>query len=464
MKLIHRSIVLTVGFLLSVLVLAVPRLVADEFTFYETSARAAGMGGAFTARADDASALFYNPAGLAFQGGIRLKTNLLFGRRTVTAVLPEGSRTYRSNPSEIEGAHAVSWQALKGLSLGIGLFSPFSFQTRWLGTWEAGDASRLAKARAVSIRSALAVELFKGFAVSVGMDVVSSRLRWSHNLLFNMETYPLPEDASVESRHELSGHGLGFVAGALWKIAPAVQFGARYQSRMKVDYEGDNVFYVGWDMSTVRVPDPYEGLISVGELMDRFYRPQHVTGRQTFPEEIACGVALTPFPRLSLYADIQWDRWSEFGPWEFRSVLPDDELSTEFTPVYQEFYGIAPNYGTQGVDLGLKDTVKIKTGLEFRPGRSLAVRAGYVRSRSSVDDAHLSPIYPDLTANVYTFGFGFDGPVFSIFNEEERINDLSFDLFIRYSSAAGATSTLPGFEIAYEANRFIFGVGVGLVF
>jgi long-chain fatty acid transport protein len=459
----RRSTVLTTGLLLIAAINA-PFLRADEFTFYEASARAAGLGGAFVARADDASALFYNPAGLAFLGGWRLKTSLLFARRTATAVMPGGGRAYRSNPSEIEGAHAVSWQAFKGVSLAVGLFSPFSFQFRWPGTWQAGDGSRLSKIRAVSVRPALAVELFEGFAVSVGMDIVSSGQRWSHNLLFNLPNYPLPEDASVESRHELSGRGLGFVAGALWKIAPAVQVGARYQSRTSIDYSGDNIFYVGWDMSSIRVPDPYEGLISVGELMDRFYRPQHVTGRQTFPREVVFGVALTPTPRLSLYADVQWDRWSEFGPWEFRSSLPDADLSPEFPIVYQEFYGIAPNYGTQGVDLGLKDTVKLKTGLEFRPSHALAVRAGYVRSRSSVDTADLSAVYPDLDANIYTFGFGFDGPVFSIFNEEERINDLSFDLFIRYSSAAGATSALPGFEIAYDADRFIFGVGVGLVF
>ena len=458
----HASIPATC--LILALAIVCPRLGADEFTFHEASARAAGMGGAFTARADDATALFYNPAGLAFLSGIRLKTSLLFGRRTITAVLPEGGRAYRSNPSQIEGAHAVSWQALKGVTLGVGLFSPFSFQTRWPGTWAAGAASRLSKVRAVSVRPALAVEVFKGFGVSVGMDIVSSTLTWSHNLLFNMETYPLPEAATEESRHVLSGHGLGFIAGALWKIAPAVQVGVRYQSRTKVDYAGENVFFAGWDMSTIRVPDPYEGLISVGELMDRFYRPQHVTARQTFPQEISCGIALTPFDRLSLYADVQWDLWSEFGAWEFRSVLPDADLSPEFTPVYQEFYGVSLNYGTQGVDLGFRDTVKIKAGLEFRPGRNLAVRSGFTRGQSSVDDAHLSPVYPDLAFNTYTFGFGYDGPVFSIFNDEEKINDLSFDVFLRYSSAAKAVSTVPGFEISYESNRLVFGVGVGLVF
>jgi long-chain fatty acid transport protein len=462
MKLARRSIVLPVGSLLMV-ALAVPRLGADEFTFHEASARAAGMGGAFTARADDATALFYNPAGLAFLGGLRLKTNILFGRRTTTAVLPGGS-AYRSKPSEIEGTHAVSWQPFKRVTLGIGLFSPFSFQTRWPGAWDAGTASRISKVRAVSIRPALAVELFRGFGLSVGMDIVSASLTWSHNLFFNLVNYPLPQDMGVESRHALSGRGLGFVAGILWKALPTVQIGARYQSQVGIDTKGDNVFYFWRGTAYYPVPDPYGGMTYVMELLNRFYRPQHVTGRQTFPREIACGIALNPFSRLSFYAEAQWDRWSEFGEWSFRSTNPDSGLTEAFTSVDEEFYGVSPDYGTQGVTLGLKDTIKIKTGLEFRPGRYLAVRAGFARGRSAVDDANLTAVYPDLALNVYTLGLGFDGPVFSIFNEEEKINDMSIDVFVRYSSAIPATSTLPGFEIGYDSDRLVVGLGVGLVF
>ena len=74
-----------------------------------------------------------------------------------------------------------------------------------------------------------------------------------------------------------------------------------------------------------------------------------------------------------------WDRWSEFGDWIFRSVNEGDALNPAFTAEYQPFYGLELNYGTQGMALTLRDTTDIKAGLEFRPGRYLALRAGYAR-------------------------------------------------------------------------------------
>ena len=77
-----------------------------------TCAACAGCAAA-TARADDAAALFYNPAGLAFLKGFRLKTNIIFADRTVNAAMPEGGRTYHSSPNEILGAHAAAWQPVR---------------------------------------------------------------------------------------------------------------------------------------------------------------------------------------------------------------------------------------------------------------------------------------------------------------------------------------------------------------
>ena len=56
----------TLGAALLVLLLAPTFALAGGFNIYEMGARATALGGAFTATADDASAIFYNPAGLAW--------------------------------------------------------------------------------------------------------------------------------------------------------------------------------------------------------------------------------------------------------------------------------------------------------------------------------------------------------------------------------------------------------------
>jgi long-chain fatty acid transport protein len=447
------------------LTLVPSRLLAQDFSFYEPSARAAGLGGAFTARADDASALFYNPAGLAFLGGFRLKTNIAFDKRTTTAAWPDAVSGFRSGPSEFIGSISLSWQPLKRVTIGTGLFSPYSYESYWTPGWSGDTVNERNRLRTLYFRSVVAVEVVKGLSLSAGVDVVSSSLRWLHTIPFNIPNYPLPRDINIDSSHRLRGNGLGFVAGALWKVLPALQFGARYQKGVSIDYTGTDVFVAQTlDIVGVTVPDPYRPSRRLFDLINFYYETQDVTGRLTLPREIAGGFALTPMARLSVYLDVVWDRWSEFGDWIFRSENEGNALNPAFTPVYQEFYGLTLNYGVQGVALALQDTKAIKAGLEFRPGRYLAVRAGYARHQSSVVEAGRTPVYPDLDRNIYSLGFGYEGPLFSVWGNGERVSDLSFDVFLRYASASPGMSTFPGFEMTYDSSRLVFGVGAGLVF
>ena len=50
---------------------------ATGFSIYEAGSRATALGCAFTATADDASAMFYNAAGLSFMEGQRLDLNAM---------------------------------------------------------------------------------------------------------------------------------------------------------------------------------------------------------------------------------------------------------------------------------------------------------------------------------------------------------------------------------------------------
>src|SRR3989442_8611650 len=71
------------GFILAALalcLLASGAVLGSGYSIYEQGARAMANAGAFTARADDPSALFFNPAGIVQLDGIRLNfgTNAIF--------------------------------------------------------------------------------------------------------------------------------------------------------------------------------------------------------------------------------------------------------------------------------------------------------------------------------------------------------------------------------------------------
>ena len=443
-----------------------PALQAQDFSFHDIGARAASLGGAFTAQADDITALFYNPAGLAFLDGFRIKTSLNFSTRSLSAAWPDGEDGFSSSQNELIGNFFLSWRPFKGVTLGTGYYSPYGFDSVWPVGWSGELYSASAKLGAHTFRTALAVEPLKGLALSAALDVVSMSVDWDHRIRFGLTSYPLPEEILVLSQNKAGGHGLGFAAGALWKVFSGLQVGARFQQSVSVDLVGRNTFLfpnsVGY--GNAQVPDPYGAMRSVTSLLGLFYVPQEMTGRLTLPREIACGLALSPFPQLSLNLDVEWDRWSELGRWEFTSVDAGGDLSPGFTPVHEEFYGLSPDYGVQGFDLAVRDSKKLKAGLEYRLGRWFALRGGYARHESSVDPAGRTPLYPDPGFGLYSFGAGYEGPLYSIWDDEKTVSGLSIEFFFRYAAADEAPSALPGYEMSYSAKRWVGGVGVGFIF
>jgi long-chain fatty acid transport protein len=397
------------GLVLTVVLIALlsPALLgAQEFSFDEPSARAAALGGAFTARADDATALFCNPAGLAFLGAFRIKTNAMLCKRGTSASWTDGGALFKSEPSEFLGNIALSWQPVKRATFGVGLFSPFNYESAWTPGGDGLSIGGRSLLRTMAIRTAVAVEPIEGLAFGVGLDIVSSTARWQPAGVFGTDD-TVVNNFEV-SNYGLHGHGMSFVAGALWKIVPAVQVGAKYQERLPIDCRATNV------------------------------GNEAATGKLTLPRQITGGVALTPVNPLSVYLDIEWARWSEF----------ESLLST-----YSE-----------GVELALRNTTAIKTGVEYRLGQYAAVRAGYARHQSSVDEAGRTPVYPDLDRNVYSLGFGYEGPLYSIRHNGQQVSDLSFDVFIRYATGGPAAAASPAPELTYNSSRLQFGFGVGFVF
>src|SRR5512143_3597917 len=128
-------------------------LPAQDLSFYDVGAKAAALGGAFTARADDITAIFYNPAGLAFLDGVRIKTSLGFGSRTINATRSDNGQTLSGGAGEFRGDFFASWRPVRRMSLGLGFFSPANFSSRWLVAWPLDTISTISRFNAQTLRS-----------------------------------------------------------------------------------------------------------------------------------------------------------------------------------------------------------------------------------------------------------------------------------------------------------------------
>jgi len=437
-------------------------LKASGFAIYELGARAAALAGAFVARADDTSAIYYNPAGIAFLDGIRIKTNIQFGPLKSTAFSPGTDLIYSNAPLQIQGLHYVTWSPFPKITFGIGRFMPYFTDVEWGGGWPGKDFCISARLLSHYYRSSVAIKLTEGLALGVGIDFVFSKSEWSHLVAFPTENIPqISTPLFMDSRHQAKGSGIGFVAGLLWKIGKRFQVGGKYQHKVDIETKGKNTFHHQSSLSPYsRIPGPDNKLVPLNTLMDAFYELQNVTFKISYPTEIVLGLMFVPVDRLTLLLDFHWSEWSKAETWEFISDKTGEDLNPEFMENYGNFFGITPDYGKQGADLRWKDTWKIKLGIEYALSSVLALRAGYANNPSAVDDEVVHPINPDLDHNVISLGFGYDGPLFSVW-DDKKMADFTFDIFVQFMFSNTQASSLPGFGFSYDTDRFVVGIGLG---
>jgi long-chain fatty acid transport protein len=441
------------------------QLNATGFAIYEMGARAAALAGAFTAKADDASAISYNPAGLAFLDGFRIKTNIQYGTLKASAFSPHTETSFMSNPLQIQGLHYIAWSPLKDITFGFGRFTPYSTDTEWNGDWPGNRICVSSRFASIYLRSALAVKLLPGLALGVGMDVILSRAEWSHNIDFQHESFSQSNiPLYMDSRHYTQGTGIGFVSGLMWKIGKRLQIGGKYQHKVNFNSTGSNTFHDPFlNISSISVPGPDGRLVSMYKLMRSFYKVQDITFKTSLPREIILGIMLMPVDRLTLLLDLQWTQWSDAMKWEFQADKSGRDLNPEFMEQYADFFGITPDYGIQSADMSWIDTWNIKFGMEFHLSNEVLFRAGYATHPSAVKDNAIHPVIPDLDKNLISLGFGYAGPLFSIW-DDTKLNDFSFDIFVQYMFSKDKTSSLPGYEFTFDTDRLVIGLGVGFVF
>jgi long-chain fatty acid transport protein len=425
-----RLISIPLAFLL--FLAAVPAF-PSGFQLNTQGARAMGMGLAFTAVANDPSAIFFNPAGLGWQKHFEVEVGSSFITKT------QGDFT-GENPfpgiGDSEREHKTTFvlptlyvvaPLTSDINLGVGIFSPYGLGFRWdnAETFSGRFIAQNAVIQAVDLNPVLSFQATPAIAIAVGADYRVSKVQLERNQpAINPFTNSVVDVAHIKLNSDLTdNHGWGWNAGILVRPIQQLSFGAAYRSAITVDYSGTATF-----QQRLTGNAQFDGIVA--SQLPQGTHP--VTTKIDFPSSVNLGAALTLPGDFTVSAEADWTEWKKF-----------QSLNIIFPDLVGRDLDRATNW---------KDSWAYRGGIE-KKFSNFAVRAGYYRDKTPQPVEDAGPILADNDRDAYSLGFGYGTDRWGV--------DVS-DLYLKFKRLDTAGRSHDNFFGQYKesANIFAFSLRV----
>ena len=365
---------------------------AGGFVIYNHGAAATGVGGAFTAQADDPSAVLYNPAAINQLYG----TNVSCGN---TIVLPTGSfQNLQSGKKTHMREHIysipnfyITHRINDTVSLGLGAFSYLGLATDWPDDWEGKFISTYAHLKTYFVNPVISFQVVPELSIAFGIAPFYSDLRTKKALGISPSPFTL---GSADLKAD--GIDITYNFALLYKISKRINFGFSYRSGAKIKYDG-NIHFKASPVLAKLLP---EGGVSLD---------------MNLPALITTGVSFDITRYLTLEFDIYWQGWSTYNVLspKYDNTVPR-LLKKAFAPVIRDY----------------SDITDYCFGVNYQASPNLSLRCGYFYDNSPVPDKTVDPILPDADKNTVAFGFGykiekctFDFTYYAVFYKNRTIRN-----------------------------------------
>jgi long-chain fatty acid transport protein len=324
---------------------------ADGSRLPNQDALAVARGYAFVATADDPSAVYYNPSGLALQPA----------GEVAGAFVIAPSDSYQGSGGKVDEKggtfvlpHIFADVPVAGVTLGVGLFEPFGLQTDWPENSGFRNIATTNKLYVTSGALSLAKQIAPQLAVGASFEVEHLSADLARGIGYT------PGDLLT---YDGTGTCEGWNAGLMWTPSPENQFGIMYESRANFHLSGN------------LIESPY-GVNETG------------TGSWAFPDHLAFGYSYRPAPAWNLEADADWTHWALLKT--VTVAAPTGLITLPF------FYNNSWYYNFGATRYWKSNEGKFSASL------------GYSWSGNSVPDTYYTPALPDMTRNLVTLGGSFE--------------------------------------------------------
>ena len=389
----------------------------------DQDAHATARGNAFTATADNPSAIYYNPAGISQlyaptlslgtgvgknavpaeqdgEGGLRLRMGL-YGITLGSEVnLGGGTRSFDiSHRWQATGNFYATWKKPNSpLTFGLGIYTPYGF-----GVWyaENNPLRQLAISGSISyatINPVASWQVTDTVSIAAGPTINYAKTGLKRGIFAT----------TVGDAFEFEGTGwaLGANAGVMWRPAPKHSFGVMYRSETQVNFDGH---------SNTFIPT----LISNRE---------SATANITFPQNVVLGYSYRPTPKWNLEVNVDWTDWDTLNTVTLNKATGNVALPFNWQSSF--FYEFGATYKFDG---------------------GISASAGYIYSENSVPNGSFNPIVPDSNRHIFSVGLGKQWK--------------NWDVDAAYQYAHGPTRNVTGLAAGtYEFDSHALSISVGYRF
>ncbi len=376
---------------------------------------------------DDPTAVYYNPAGLAYGHGTRILVEGLFVYRTADYTRDPGdidkpSPTAEEIAANSGDAHLANFivspfagvatdLGVEGLGLGFGVYAPFGGQTSWDKADEFEGNAQFpgavdASARWSSIEAEQRSVYFslggawrtknEKFGVGVGLNFISSNLKMVRARNIDGSDNLLNSQGGVQEGRallDLANKTFSAAVGFMFKPTDCSRIGLSYQSQPGFG----ELAFAGTLTNQYGASEPFTVDVEM---------------RQTLPDSVRLGGEWQVNDKLSLHGALEYQRWSVFKDQCLVQTGLADAPKCSFEP--RSGVGNRGPLAADGKNVLVniardwKDTYAIRAGGSYALSDKIELNGGLLFDSNAVPDETLEPALIDMNKIVAQAGGRFE--------------------------------------------------------
>jgi len=355
-------------------------LYAGGFALSGVGSRATAMGGAFRGLSDDPTAMYWNPAGLAFQDGNSVALGGTFILPSSKWENPNHASTASLRPGETKSEASLkafpnaflTMAKNPKLKYGLGVFVPYGLGSTWdlyetppIPAWADFPENEMSSSIAVfDIHPSVAYQIMPNLSAGAGLSLMYGTIDLAKMGASAVPTYAL-------NTTSISGKGFGFGAnlGVMFKATPCLTLGLTGKLPANISMSGDTESDE-WSTSAATISNTFDTETTL-----------------KLPAEIGFGLSFTRVKNLTLNLDYAYTMWNRL-----------DKVTLDLTT----------GAGVVQSDLlfNWENTSRVSLGGEYKLGCN-DLRLGFYWDQTPIPETTQTPTLSDVGDKISTnIGWG----------------------------------------------------------